>query len=75
MSKPPKYIHDKMGGKLSTEQIAPYVILPGSPNRIKKIVSYWDSHELLAEHYEFHIHSGNLNGQKITTCSTGIVNQ
>ena len=66
------YIHNKMGGKLNDNQIAPYVIMPGSQNRIQKIVKHWDEYRILAEHYEFHVCSGLLKGQEITACSTGI---
>lgn len=72
MNKLPEYIHERMGGKLQQGQIAKYVIVPGSQTRIKKIVSHWDEHKKLAHHYEFLVHSGTLNGQAITACSTGI---
>mgnify|MGYP001337457285 FL=1 len=66
------YIHNRMGGKLTDNQIAPYVVMPGSQNRIQKIIRHWDEYHMLAEHYEFHVYSGLLNGQEITACSTGI---
>ena len=68
----PEYIHDRMGGQLEKGQIADYVIVPGSQNRITKIVSHWETNRMLAHHYEFLVHSGTLDGQAITACSTGI---
>ena len=72
MNKLPEYIHERMGGKLQKGQIADYVIVPGSQARIETIISYWDEHSKLAHHYEFLVHSGMLEGQAITACSTGI---
>ena len=72
MTKLPEYIHERMGGQLQRGQVADYVIVPGSQNRITKIVSHWDENTQLAHHYEFLVHSGKLNGQPITACSTGI---
>ena len=72
MSKLPEYIHDRMGGQLDKGQVADYVIVPGSQNRIAMIVSHWEESRMLAHHYEFLVHSGTLDGQPITTCSTGI---
>ena len=72
MNKLPEYIHERLGGQLQNGQIADYVIVPGSQTRIDTIVSYWDEHSKLAHHYEFLVHSGMLDGQAITACSTGI---
>tara|TARA_Y100000590_G_C15720911_1_gene1013509 strand:+ start:1632 stop:2471 length:840 start_codon:yes stop_codon:yes gene_type:complete len=72
MNKLPEYIHERMGGQLHEGQVAKYVIVPGSQTRINKIVSHWDDNKKLAHHYEFLVHSGTINGQGITTCSTGI---
>ncbi len=72
MNKLPEYIHERMGGQLHEGQVAKYVIVPGSQTRIKKIVSHWDDNKKLAHHYEFLVHSGTINGQGITACSTGI---
>ena len=72
MNKLPEYIHERMGGQLQKGQIANYVIVPGSQARIETIVSHWDEHTKLAHHYEFLVHSGMLDGQAVTACSTGI---
>jgi len=52
--------------------IAPYVIIPGDPGRVKRIVEQMDSAELLAENREYIVYTGKYNSTPITVCSSGI---
>ena len=52
--------------------IAPYVIIPGDPGRVKRIVAQMDSAELLAENREYIVYTGKYKGTPITVCSSGI---
>ena len=49
-----------------------YVILPGDPGRVEKIASYLDHPEKIAENREFVTYTGELEGEKVSVCSTGI---
>jgi uridine phosphorylase len=52
--------------------IAPYVIIPGDPGRVKRIVDQMDYAEKLAENREYVTYTGEYKGTKITVCSSGI---
>jgi len=52
--------------------IAPYVIIPGDPGRVKRIVDQMDYAEKLAENREYVTYTGEYKGAKITVCSSGI---
>lgn len=52
--------------------IAPYVITPGDPGRVKRIVQLMDSAELLAENREYVVYTGTYRGVPVTVCSSGI---
>ena len=52
--------------------IAPYVIIPGDPGRVLRIVAQMDSAELLAENREYIVYTGKYKGTPITVCSSGI---
>ena len=52
--------------------VAPTVLLPGDPMRVRKISSLWDSFEEVAEHRQFVTHTGTYKGAPISACSTGI---
>ncbi|MEA5032499.1 MAG: nucleoside phosphorylase [Sphaerochaeta sp.] len=52
--------------------IAPYVITPGDPGRVKRIVQLMDSAELLAENREYIVYTGVYKGVPLTVCSSGI---
>jgi len=67
----PKYIHERMGGQCEASDIARYVLVPGSENRVERFASYWDQPRKVAHHYEFLVYSGQLNGVPISACSTG----
>ncbi|HCJ95234.1 MAG TPA: purine phosphorylase [Sphaerochaeta sp.] len=52
--------------------IAPYVITPGDPGRVKRIVQLMDSADLLAENREYIVYTGIYKGVPLTVCSSGI---
>ena len=52
--------------------VAPYVISPGDPGRVKRIVEYMDKAEFIAENREYTVYTGTYNGAPITVCSSGI---
>ena len=53
-------------------EIAPYVLIPGDPGRVKRIVEQMDSAELLAENREYIVYTGSYKDVPITVCSSGI---
>ena len=52
--------------------LAGYVLLPGDPDRIDRIVKYWDSAEEVSCHREFRSFTGKYRGVPISVLSTGI---
>jgi uridine phosphorylase len=52
--------------------IAPYVITPGDPGRVKRIVQLMDSAELMAENREYIVYTGVYQNVPVTICSSGI---
>ncbi|MCF6335985.1 MAG: nucleoside phosphorylase [Spirochaetales bacterium] len=52
--------------------IAPYVIIPGDPGRVKRIVDRMDDALLLAQNREYIVYTGNYKGAAVTVCSSGI---
>jgi uridine phosphorylase len=52
--------------------IAPYVIIPGDPGRVRRIVDQMDSAEFIAENREYIVYTGTHQGAPITVCSSGI---
>ena len=52
--------------------IAPYVIIPGDPGRVKRIVEHMDHADLLAQNREYIVYTGTCKGVPITVCSSGI---
>ena len=52
--------------------IAPYVITPGDPGRVKRIVQLMDFAELMAENREYIVYTGVYQGVPVTVCSSGI---
>lgn len=52
--------------------VAKYVLLPGDPGRVEKIVSFLDEAEKVAEYRGFVTYTGNAGGVGISVCSTGI---
>ena len=52
--------------------VAPYVLLPGDPDRVERISKYWDERRLVAKHREYVTHTGRYKGAPISATSTGI---
>ena len=58
--------------EISPGDVAPYVLLPGDPERTDVISSYWDERRLVAFHREYKTYTGSYKGAPISTTSTGI---
>ena len=52
--------------------VARYVLIPGDPERVGKIVKLWDSAHEVAYHREYHTMTGNYKGVPISCTSSGI---
>ncbi len=52
--------------------LANYLLLPGDPKRVKKIVQIWDKREKKVENREFFSMRGKFKGVDISCLSTGI---
>ncbi|MGC8836461.1 MAG: uridine phosphorylase [Infirmifilum sp.] len=52
--------------------VAPYVLLPGDPDRVPLISSFWDDKREIARHREYVTHTGVYKGAPISSTSTGI---
>ena len=50
--------------------IAPYVIIPGDPGRVKRIVDRMDDARLLAQNREYIVYTGTYKETPITVCSS-----
>lgn len=57
---------------VTKETISKYVVFSGDPGRVKKIITYMDKVEKIAENREFITYTGFYKGIKITVTSTGI---
>ena len=53
--------------------IGRYCILPGDPGRVPAIAALFDDAKQIAYNREFNVWTGTLLGEKVTACSTGIV--
>jgi uridine phosphorylase len=67
-----KSVHEFFGGQCRPGDVAPYVLVPGSEDRVEKFIEYWDEAHLVAHHYEFLLYTGVYKGVPISACSTGI---
>ena len=52
--------------------IAPYVIIPGDPGRVERIVAEMDEAKHLAKNREYVVYTGTYRTVPITVCSSGI---
>jgi uridine phosphorylase len=52
--------------------VASFVLMPGDPGRVEKIASSLDSSEKVSEYRGFVTYTGESEGVKISSCSTGI---
>jgi len=66
------YVHRNFGGQCQPGDIAPYVIVTGSKNRVRELASRWDQYREVADHYEYLVCTGTISGDPISACSTGI---
>ncbi|MEM0478616.1 MAG: hypothetical protein QXN77_09490, partial [Candidatus Caldarchaeum sp.] len=53
-------------------EIAPYVLMPGDPDRVLKIAQFWDEGREISFHREYRVWNGRVGGVGIAACSTGI---
>ena len=54
------------------EDIGGYVMLPGDPERVLDIAEHLDDAKEITFHREYRVWTGNLDGEKVSVCSTGI---
>ena len=52
--------------------LADYLLVPGDPDRVKKIAEFWDSAREISCHREFHSFTGEYKGVPISALSSGI---
>ena len=52
--------------------VAPYVIIPGDPGRVERIVAQMDEAEFVARNREYVVYTGSYRGGPVTVCSSGI---
>ncbi len=60
------HIHAKEG------DIAPYVLLPGDPHRVKLVADLWDEAHFVADNREHVTYTGTYKGMPISCTSTGM---
>jgi uridine phosphorylase len=58
--------------EVGPEDVADCVLLPGNPERVEKVVGFWDDHEVRAHHREYRTATGTHDGVPISVTSTGI---
>ena len=58
--------------KIRPGDVGRYVILPGDPGRCEKIAKYLDHPRFVASNREYTIYTGELEGEMVSVCSTGI---
>ncbi len=58
--------------KLKSGDIAPYVLIPGDPARVKKIANYWDEAREVVFNREFLTMTGRYKSIPVSAISTGI---
>ena len=52
--------------------VAPYVLIPGDPGRVRRIVEQMDRAEFIAENREYVVYTGTHRGAPVTVYSSGI---
>ena len=58
--------------EVGPDDVAETVLVPGNPERLEKIVDFWDDHEIRAHHREYRTATGTYEGTPISVTSTGI---
>ncbi len=54
------------------EEIAPYIITVGDPDRVAEVSKHFDTIEIKNQHREFITHTGFIGNKRISVVSTGI---
>lgn len=54
------------------DDIGAYCIIPGDPGRCELIASYLENVKHIGMNREYNIYTGELSGERVTVCSTGI---
>lgn len=54
------------------KDIAPYVFVPGDPDRAKKIAEHFDNSRFISDSRGYVIYSGTVEGIPMTVCATGM---
>ena len=57
---------------LQPDELAPTVITVGDPDRVARVSRHFDRVDVIRQKREFVIHTGELNGYRLTVLSTGI---
>ena len=52
--------------------LAEYLLVPGSPDRVPRIAGFWDSAKEVSSHREFRSYTGKYKGVSISALSSGI---
>ena len=52
--------------------VAPYILLPGDPARVKVVASFWDEAHEVAINREYTTYTGYIGNTKVSVTSTGI---
>lgn len=52
--------------------LAAYLLVPGDPDRVPKIASFWDSAKEISSHREFRSFTGKYKGVSVSALSSGI---
>jgi len=58
--------------RIKPGDVSRYVLLPGDPERVKRIASFWDEAWHVSSHREFTTYTGRYRGILISSTSTGI---
>ena len=66
LGRPQYHLHVKPG------DVGRYVLLPGDPDRVRRIATYLDNVQEIAFHREFRTCTGTYEGVRISATSTGI---
>lgn len=65
-------VHRNFGGQCQIGDVAPYVLITGSKDRVRSFAALWDTSREVADHYEYLVCTGVYSGYPISACSTGI---
>lgn len=57
---------------LQKGDVGRYVILTGDPDRCEKIAAYFDAPRFISQKREYVTYTGEIMGEKVSVCSTGI---